>query len=112
MRHRYKLIGLVLDVSMWQKANRPVAGDAIPHLYATLSLSGVDTWKPGDILSQLGDLGIGRPGGVSPAYICNLCGGFSRIPGYRVRFYIKWKVTARAARLRRRCERLVLELLG
>ena len=66
MRHPYKLFGFELKVAKRQRADRPVLGEVRFPLDANASLAHVDTRPANDILAQLGDLGFGLAGAVSP----------------------------------------------
>ena len=82
MRHPYKLFGFELNVSQWRQGNRPFVGDVHFPLVAKLRLTHVDTSPTNDILTHLGDLGLGAPGNVSPSLISVGCRCmFSRIFG-------------------------------
>ena len=57
----YKLVGFPLEVDKWQTATREDLGDV--HLPMEVRIPIVDAMgrKTNDIMSQLGDLGLGCP---------------------------------------------------
>ena len=73
MRRPYKLFGLPLEVDKWKVTSRPDLRDVRFPEESRIPLIDARARPPNDILTQLGDTGIGCPRNIYPAIVRYFC---------------------------------------